>query len=167
MLLSLLNTIGLIAGIAYSIYLRYQVYKLEHCPEFLCVSRQGLERRNKKKKGYGIMYFDVNNMKYWNKALGYTRVDNIIKSGTRIKLRFGSYIARYYSGDEFIIFAPKQDLQGIMDRIIVEWNKEASQYNLGHFDAKYAIVDSLTPNAIEIAKKVALGTPDIEKVVSV
>ena len=142
--------------LVYVLYQKKEIYKLEHCPEFLCISRAALERRNKKKSGYGILYFDVNNMKYWNTKLGYTKVDNIIKAGTKIKLRHGSYIARYYSGDEFIIFAPLEDLQGIMDRIVAEWNKEADQYNLGKFDAKFAIVDSMTEDAIEIAKKKAL-----------
>lgn len=148
--------IALILAVCVIIHQRRVINKLEHCPEFLCISRAGLERRNKKKSGYGILYFDVNNMKYWNTKLGYTKVDNIIKAGTKIKLRHGSFIARYYSGDEFIVFAPMNDLLGIFDRIIVEWNKEAEQYDLGKFDAKYAIVDSTVPDAIEIAKQKAV-----------
>lgn len=103
----------LLAGVTVHYYKLAQ--KLQICPVFQCLSRQGIERRKPGKSSL-VVFFDIDDMKGANSRFGYEEVNYRIAKSLR-ETRAGDVsiqIGRWFSGDEFVSFACDKN---ISDRI--------------------------------------------------
>jgi len=70
-----------------------------------------------------IIFFDIDNMKILNSTLGYSEVDDRIQR-VFSNVRKDELIARWYSGDEFVIIAPLKDAMLCAQRIRSLFNEQ-------------------------------------------
>lgn len=94
-----------------------------------------LKRRLRKKTGFSILYFDLDNFKAYNDIYGFLKGDEIIKLTARIIQRNihdldveESFIG-HIGGDDFVAIVSSQiDFERICQNIIIEFDYEILEY---------------------------------------
>ena len=94
-----------------------------------------LKRRLRKKTGFSILYFDLDNFKAYNDIYGFLKGDEIIKLTARIIQRNihdidveDSFIG-HIGGDDFVAIVSSQiDFERICQNIIIEFDYEILEY---------------------------------------
>lgn len=94
-----------------------------------------LKRRLRKKNGFSILYFDLDNFKAYNDIYGFLKGDEIIKLTARIIQRNihdidveDSFIG-HIGGDDFVAIVSSQiDFERICQNIIIEFDYEILEY---------------------------------------
>ena len=85
---------------------------------FNCYTRQALPLLWDSIKG-GVkwaVFFDLNKMHELNEQLGYTEVDRRIRQSLETRADDVT-VARWYSGDEFVVFGHSGDYEGFIERL--------------------------------------------------
>jgi diguanylate cyclase (GGDEF)-like protein len=108
---------------------------LTRIPGNISISSQ-LEERIGEKKGFAVLYIDIDNFKAVNDYYGFERGDRVIKESARILIRCtqekgsdGDFIG-HIGGDDFVIVTVPEHAEGIAEDIIAEFDRTAP----GFFD---------------------------------
>lgn len=94
-----------------------------------------LKRRLRKKAGFSILYFDLDNFKAYNDIYGFLKGDEIIKLTARIiqrnihDLDIEESFIGHIGGDDFVAIVSSQiDFERICQNIIIEFDYEILEY---------------------------------------
>lgn len=129
-----------IASICAAVHYRSVSAKLQKCPDFGCLTRQGIERRKPGRKSV-IVFIDIDYMKQANSSHGYNVVNDKIRTSLARITREGDIVSgRWFSGDEFIFFASGADGAAICDRIKSEFAADDFGMSLG-VTAAWSVAD--------------------------
>lgn len=84
-----------------------------------CLTRVAVEDMltNRDFEGFALAYFDMDEMKRHNSEIGKTAVNAIIKHGIAGRSE-DVMIGLWFSGDEFVMLAPREDIFGRCARIL-------------------------------------------------
>jgi GGDEF domain-containing protein len=131
-----------IASLCAAVHYRSVAAKLQKCPDFGCLTRQGIERRKPGRKAV-IVFIDIDYMKQANTDYGYNAVNEKIRAVLERITRKGDIVSgRWFSGDEFVFFASGSDGAAICDRIKAEFAADDFGLSLG-VTAAWSVADRL------------------------
>lgn len=94
-----------------------EIESLRTCPIFGVLTRSALEA-NPPCNG-AVVFWDIDNMKLLNAQLGYEGLNVRIRAACdRIRSTDSLFrVARWFSGDEFVLFCPAEDAVGAAERV--------------------------------------------------
>lgn len=113
--------------------------------------------------GYGVAFFDLDEMKRHNTDRGKTAVNASIKYSIAVRGDDVATIGLWFSGDEFVIFAPAGDIAGLCQRIQQRFNDcgmsaTMAYTQLTHGDRMYHVIDALDAITQQTKNNGARGT---------
>lgn len=113
---------------------------------FLVLAEHALEQAQREQKEAGILFLDLDNLKWINDRFGHEEGDRVLQEFSRIiqKVFRKSDILARIGGDEFVVFlkgVKTPDLQRILSRLralVEEWNKSTTKPYRLSFSAGWA-----------------------------
>lgn len=150
--------LDLIASIASAIaaasvtatYYRAIVKRYEICPVYHILTRAALEMRwksVKRQSNLAIAFADIDELSLVNKLHGYDEANRRLSAALSVLRRKDLFAGRFFSGDEFVIVAPVNDIDKPVRRLVSALHENELSATIAI--ALYKGEDSLTDAASE------------------